>query len=87
MKKEVKIPDIAENVETGYISNVLVNAGDFVELEQALVEVETDKATTDIPSPFEGKVVEVKVSPGEEVKVNQVIMLIEVNEQEEQKNR
>jgi pyruvate dehydrogenase E2 component (dihydrolipoamide acetyltransferase) len=77
MKKEIKIPDIAENVETGTIGNVLVSEGDKVSADQAVVEVETDKATTDIPSPYDGVVAEIKVAAGDEVKVNQVIMVIE----------
>ena len=47
------------------------------------MEIETDKATTDIPSPFAGKVSEIKVSQGDEVKVNQVIMIIETDQEEE----
>eukprot|EP00764_Aduncisulcus_paluster_P000862 gnl/Carplike_NY0171/1123_a1525_703.p1 GENE.gnl/Carplike_NY0171/1123_a1525_703~~gnl/Carplike_NY0171/1123_a1525_703.p1 ORF type:complete len:437 (-),score=56.49 gnl/Carplike_NY0171/1123_a1525_703:140-1450(-) len=77
MKKEIRIPDIAENVETGLIAGILVSAGDKVSEDQALVEIETDKATTDIPSPFDGVVDEIKVEEGDEVKVNQVIMIIE----------
>jgi len=80
MKKEVKIPDIAENVETGIIAGVLVSQGDKVTKDQPLVEIETDKATTDIPSEYDGVVDEVKVSQGDEVKVNEVIMIIEVQD-------
>jgi pyruvate dehydrogenase E2 component (dihydrolipoamide acetyltransferase) len=77
MKKEIKIPDIAENVETGLIAGILVSEGDKVSADQPVVEIETDKATTDIPSPFDGVVGEIKVKEGDEVKVNQVIMIIE----------
>jgi pyruvate dehydrogenase E2 component (dihydrolipoamide acetyltransferase) len=77
MKKEVKIPDIAENVETGVIAGILVSEGDKVSEDQPLVEIETDKATTDLPSPYEGVIDEIKISEGDEVKVNQVIMIIE----------
>ncbi|HSH50390.1 MAG TPA: 2-oxo acid dehydrogenase subunit E2 [Bacteroidales bacterium] len=80
MKKEVKIPDIAENVETGLIAGVLVSKGDKVTKDQPLVEIETDKATTDIPSEYDGVVDEIKVSQGDEVKVNEVIMIIEVQD-------
>src|SRR6056297_365025 len=80
MKKEIKIPDIAENVETGLIAGILVSKGDKVEEDQSVVEIETDKATTDIPSPYAGVVDEIKVKEGDEVKVNQVIMIIEVEE-------
>jgi len=83
MKKEVKIPDIAENVETGLIASVLVSEGDKVSKDQPLVEIETDKATTDIPSDYEGVVDEIKVSQGDEVKVNEVIMIIDVQDSSE----
>ncbi len=86
MKKEIKIPDIAENVETGLIAGVLVSVGDKVSEDQPVVEIETDKATTDIPSPFEGVVEEIKVEEGDEVKVNQVIMIIETEGKEEKKD-
>ncbi|HAF30894.1 MAG TPA: branched-chain alpha-keto acid dehydrogenase subunit E2 [Bacteroidales bacterium] len=83
MKKEIKIPDIAENVEKGLIASVLVSKGDKVSKDQALVEIETDKATTDIPSDYDGVIDEVKVSEGDEVSVHQVIMIIEVKEEED----
>jgi len=83
MKKEIKIPAIAENVETGLIAGILVSKGDKVSKEQPVVEIETDKATTDIPSPFEGVVEEIKVSEGDEVEVDQVIMIIETESEEQ----
>jgi len=84
MKKEVKIPDIAENVESGLVAGILVSEGDKVEKDQALVEIETDKAATDIPSPFKGTVSEIKIKEGEEVKVHQVIMIIDTPKEEEE---
>ncbi len=84
MKKEIKVPDIAESVEKGTIASVLVSEGDKVSVDQPLVEIETDKASTDIPSEYEGVVVEIKVKEGDEVKVNQVIMIIETEEEEGQ---
>jgi pyruvate dehydrogenase E2 component (dihydrolipoamide acetyltransferase) len=77
MKKEIKIPDIAENVEKGIVAGILVSEGDNIEADQSVVEIETDKATTDIPSPFRGIVAEIKVEEGDEVQVDQVIMIIE----------
>ena len=85
MKKEIKIPAIAENVETGLIAGVLVSVGDKISKDQSVVEIETDKATTDIPSPFEGVVDEIKVEEGDEVKIDQVIMIIETEGTEEEK--
>jgi pyruvate dehydrogenase E2 component (dihydrolipoamide acetyltransferase) len=82
MKKEIKVPDIAENVEKGTIAAVLVSEGDSITVDQPLVEIETEKASTDIPSPYAGKVDEIKVKEGDEVKVNQVIMIIDAEEEE-----
>ncbi|MDF1546224.1 MAG: 2-oxo acid dehydrogenase subunit E2 [Bacteroidales bacterium] len=82
MIKEIKIPDIAENVDTGLIAAILVAEGDMVKVDQALVEVETDKATTEIPSDYDGTIKEIKVNEGDEVKVNQVIIILEVSDTE-----
>ncbi len=84
MKKEIKIPEIAENVETGLIAGILVSKGDKVKVDQSLVEIETDKATTDLPSPFAGVIEDIKIKEGDEVKVNQVIMIIETEGSEEE---
>ncbi len=78
MKKEIKIPDIAENVDEGVIGRILVSKGDQVKEDQPVVEVETDKAATDIPSPYTGTIEEIKVEEGDEVTVDQVIMVVEV---------
>ena len=86
MIKEIKIPDISENVESGLIASILVSEGDEVSAEQPLVEVETDKATTEIPSDYDGVIKEIKVKEGDEIKVNQVIILLEVaNDKDESK--
>ncbi len=80
MKIEIKIPDIAENVEKGIIANVLVTSGEKVTVDQPLVELETDKATTDIPSPYDGTVKEILVKEGDEVKIHQTILILEAEE-------
>jgi len=83
-KIEIKIPDIAENVESGLVARILVSEGDSVSENQPLVEIETDKATTDIPSTGEGTVEEIRVSEGDEVKVGQVIMVLEGESKEQE---
>jgi pyruvate dehydrogenase E2 component (dihydrolipoamide acetyltransferase) len=85
MKLEIRIPDIAENVTSGLIAAVLVSEGDTIEKDQSVVEVETDKAATEIPSPYEGTVEKIKVSEGDEVEVGQVIIVIEGKEGQEEK--
>ena len=87
MKKiEIKIPDIAENVDSGIVASILVSEGDSVSEDQPLIEVETDKAATDIPSTHDGTVEEIRVEEGDEVKVSQVIMILSVEEEKADKS-
>ncbi|MFO7933967.1 MAG: 2-oxo acid dehydrogenase subunit E2 [Bacteroidales bacterium] len=81
MKVEIRIPDIAENVESGIVAGILVSEGERVEEDQPVIEVETDKAATDIPSTHSGTVKEIRVKEGDEVKVDQVILILETEEE------
>jgi pyruvate dehydrogenase E2 component (dihydrolipoamide acetyltransferase) len=82
MKVEIKVPDIEENVESGIVAGILVSEGDKVKEDQPVIEVETDKAATDIPSTHAGTVEEIRVKEGDEVKVGQVIMILRAGEEE-----
>ncbi|MHC4330758.1 MAG: 2-oxo acid dehydrogenase subunit E2, partial [Planctomycetota bacterium] len=77
MIEDVKLPEISENVESGVVTGVLVKVGDFVEKEGPLVELETEKATFEVPSPVAGKVVEISVKEEDEVQVGQVIVKVD----------
>ena len=78
MKQEIKLPEIADNVVSGFLSRILVKVGDVIAKDQSIIEIETDKAATDIPSPLGGKIVDIKVNAGDEVRVGQTIMIVEV---------
>ncbi len=82
MLKEVTLPALGENVETADVLAVLVSAGDAVRAEQPLLEVETDKATVEVPAPFAGTVREIRVAEGEQVRVGQPIVTLEVEDAE-----
>ena len=69
MSKVFKLPDLGEGVHEGQIVRVLVSPGDNVREDQPLMEVETDKARVEIPSPFSGVVEKVHVEAGQIVKV------------------
>jgi pyruvate dehydrogenase E2 component (dihydrolipoamide acetyltransferase) len=71
------LPELGENIEGGDVLRVMVKAGDAIKKDQAVLELETDKATIEVPSSATGVVKEVKVKPGEKVKVGQTIFLIE----------
>src|SRR5438045_237867 len=76
MASEFKLPELGENVHGGDVLRVLVKSGDAVKADQAVLELETDKATIEVPSSVDGTVGEVKVKPGEKVKVGQVIFTL-----------
>jgi pyruvate dehydrogenase E2 component (dihydrolipoamide acetyltransferase) len=77
MKREIKIPEIGENIESGEVVKILVSVGDVVETDQPVIELETDKAVVEIPSPVAGKIEEINVSEGDSIVVGQVIAIIE----------
>ncbi len=77
MPIEFKLPELGENIEKGDVVRVLVAAGDVIKAEQSVIELETDKATIDVPSSVGGKIIEVKVKAGEKVKVGQVVLVLE----------
>ena len=75
--KEFKLPDLGENIESADITKVLVSEGERIEKDQAVVEIETDKATVEVPSEFGGVVKELFVKDGETAKVGQKLFTIE----------
>ena len=79
MTIEFKLPDIGEGVAEGEIVRWLVNAGDAVSEHQPIVEVMTDKATVEIPSPAGGVVTDLIAEAGEVVPVGNVIFNLETS--------
>jgi pyruvate dehydrogenase E2 component (dihydrolipoamide acetyltransferase) len=76
MAYEFKFPDIGEGLTEGEIVRWLVKEGDEIKEGQALVEVETDKALAEIPSPKTGIILRIMAKEKEIVKVGQVIVVI-----------
>ncbi|MFZ6032065.1 MAG: dihydrolipoyllysine-residue acetyltransferase [Melioribacter sp.] len=74
---EFKVPVLGENIESAQIAKVLVKPGDKIKADQILIELETDKATVEVPSEYAGAIKEVKVKDGDTVKVGQTVFLIE----------
>lgn len=77
MIKEVKVPDIGGATDVDVIE-VSVKPGDTVTVEQALITLEGDKATMEIPSPFSGKIVSVQVKVGDKVSEGDLFITMEV---------
>jgi pyruvate dehydrogenase E2 component (dihydrolipoamide acetyltransferase) len=77
MPTEFKLPELGENVTAGDVVRVLVKPGDTIAKDQAILELETDKATIEVPSSVSGTVGEVRVKQGDKVKVGQVVLTVE----------
>ena len=82
MAHEFKLPDLGEGIHEGEIVDVFVKPGDEIKEGDPLLEVETDKAVTAIPSPFTGAVAEVRVAAGDTVHVGDVLVVFEAGEPE-----
>jgi len=73
---EYKLPELGENISSATITKVLVNAGDMISVDQILFEIETDKATVEIPSEISGTVKQVKVKDGQTIKTGEVVLIV-----------
>ncbi|WP_461606985.1 pyruvate dehydrogenase complex dihydrolipoyllysine-residue acetyltransferase [Aeromonas rivipollensis] len=74
--KDVHVPDIGDDeVE---VTEIMVAVGDMVEADQSIIAVEGDKASMEVPAPFAGRVVEIKVAAGAKVSTGSLVMVFEV---------
>ncbi|MBR9879432.1 MAG: pyruvate dehydrogenase complex dihydrolipoyllysine-residue acetyltransferase [Gammaproteobacteria bacterium] len=76
-RQEVRVPDLSGSSDVPIIE-MAVSEGDEVDVEDALITLESDKASMDVPSPFKGKVVELSVKEGDSVSEGDLIGYIEV---------
>lgn len=74
---DFKLPELGEDIEEADVLKVLVSEGDVVEVDQALIEIETDKATVEVPAETAGTVTKIHIREGDTIKVGQVLMTIE----------
>ncbi len=79
MATEVRLPELGEGVERADVVRVLVAPGDMVAVDQPLLEIETDKATVEVPSPAAGTVAAVAVEAGATLAVGGLIASLEAD--------
>jgi pyruvate dehydrogenase E2 component (dihydrolipoyllysine-residue acetyltransferase) len=73
---EIRIPHLAEGVESGTVVSILVKVGDAVQKDQTLLELETSKAVAPLPSPAAGVVSQILVKEGDEVAVRKTVIVL-----------
>mgnify|MGYP000271214909 CR=1 FL=1 len=74
---EVVMPQMGESITTGTITKWNKNVGDTIEIDEILLEISTDKVESEIPSPTEGKIVELLYPEGETIDVGKLICVID----------
>jgi pyruvate dehydrogenase E2 component (dihydrolipoamide acetyltransferase) len=77
MATDFTLPELGENITAGDVVRVLVSPGDSVAKDQPVLELETDKATIEVPSSVAGTVKDVRVKQGERIKVGQVVLTVD----------
>ena len=77
MSIEFKLQALKENVEIVEVNAIKVNVGDIVTKDQPLVEVQADKAALEVPSPAAGKITQILIKQGDQVKIGQLIFVID----------
>ena len=82
---EMKVPSPGESITEVEIATWLVADGDYVEKDQIIAELDSDKATLELPAE-EGGVITLKVQEGDSVDVGQIVCLIDTSKEGEAKN-
>lgn len=77
MSIEVRVPNLGDGVESGDVLEIMVREGDQIKKDQGIVELETDKATVEVPSSHGGKVLKIHVTTGQNIAVGAVLLTLE----------
>jgi len=77
MRYVFRLPDVGEGIHEAEIVGYEVNVGDQVKADQTIIKIETDKAVVTLPSPADGKVLEIPHQPGDTVSVGDPIIILE----------
>jgi len=79
MLTEFKVPGLGENISSGLVSKIMVKVGDVVKKDQPVIELESDKATLEIPISFGGVIKEILIKEGTQIKVGQVAFKVDTS--------
>ena len=85
MATEIKLPALGENVDSGTVVKILVSPGDKVTEDQPVLDLETEKASVEVPASASGTVKEIRVKEGDTIKVGQVLLTLQEGTDAERK--
>ena len=83
--QEIKVPNIGDFNDVEVIE-VLVSEGQILKKNDALITIESDKSSVEIPSNFEGKVKSLKIKVGDKVSEGDLILILEITSQPKKNN-
>ena len=83
MITEFKMPKMGESISEATIISWLKNVGDFVDAEETILEVATDKVDSEVPSPVSGTITEIRFQKDDVVEVGTVLALIDSDRQKQ----
>ena len=75
--KDIILPDLGEGIDGAEVSEISISVGDTVKAGDTIVVLESDKASMEIPSDFDGVVKEISIASGDEVNIGQLLIKIE----------
>lgn len=82
MAIEFKLPELGENIEAADVVNVLVKPGDTIAKDQAVLELETEKAVLELPCPYAGRIEKIAVKAGDHIPVGATVLTIEAAQED-----
>src|SRR5947199_7946928 len=77
MPIEIKLPNLGDGIDTGDVLELLVKEGDTIAKDQGIIELETGKATMQVPSSAAGKVAKIHVKAGQSIPPGTVLLTLE----------
>jgi pyruvate dehydrogenase E2 component (dihydrolipoamide acetyltransferase) len=80
MSEDIVLPELGDGIETGDVVNILVSKGDQVTKDSILMELETDKAVIEFPSPRAGKIESIRIKKGDTVRVGQILFTLDIGD-------
>jgi len=75
--KNIVLPDLGEGIEKGIVSSLYIKEGDLIKAGDDVIELVTDKAAFNVSAEISGKVRKINVQQGQEVKIGEVLVVIE----------
>ena len=76
MAMEIRLPALGENIDSATVTRIMVKVGQSITKDQPILELDTEKASVDVPASSAGTVQEIRVKEGDVIHVGQVVLML-----------